>query len=538
MKEHQKCILCKKTTSSFNFKCKLPSMINIKKKKCIVCKKVSASFNFPGNKTLTHCFKCKEEGMENIHRRNCIKCKKDSASFNVVGSPAKYCSSCKTDDMINVCMIRCTVCKNIGASYTLIGNATPTHCFKCKSNNMVNLRARICIVCKETTPSYKYPNDKGPPRHCFKCKLPGMYDCKHKKCVKCKDSSPIYNLPGEKAKYCINCKTDNMVDVLSKKCEWISEDGFETCSLFARFGFPLHGLSMCINHKKAGMMRSPNKRCFKKGCTGKVEYGIKIPFHCFEHKGQEDINLIQRDCLKCGRIETVNEEQICINFCLKDVKGYRAYKKNIKTKEERVVEVLNKECGIPSSVDSVIQTISGKKNKSRPDIVYNCKTHIVIVECDEFAHRTEKKIDEDNRMRNVYRSFEGKPVVFVRFNPDIFRDSKGTIAPVPQKEKEEMLVSWVKTLRKTIPKNPLSVLYLYYNGYKKSDGLLVIDPDDEKEYHCTLCNKYFYIESVFRLHTSRCCLGTPKIIKKEELSHTCMSKQSYLESKNLVGVEC
>ena len=38
----------------------------------------------------------------------------------------------------------------------------------------------------------------------------------------------------------------------------------------------------------------------------------------------------------------------------------------------------------------------------------------------------------------------GIPLIFIRYNPDKFKDSKGTHCNLPQAKREELLIKWLK----------------------------------------------------------------------------------------------
>jgi len=64
----------------------------------------------------------------------------------------------------------------------------------------------------------------------------------------------------------------------------------------------------------------------------------------------------------------------------------------------------------------------------RPDIKIDAGTHFVIVEVDEDQHRQYDSSCEIVRMLNIYQA-EGMRCVFLRYNPDVFRDENGITYP-------------------------------------------------------------------------------------------------------------
>lgn len=61
----------------------------------------------------------------------------------------------------------------------------------------------------------------------------------------------------------------------------------------------------------------------------------------------------------------------------------------------------------------------------RPDFVWELQTHIVILENDENQHKNMAYSCDTRRMVDIVNNYGGRPVVFIRFNPDHvkYRDS-------------------------------------------------------------------------------------------------------------------
>ena len=75
--------------------------------------------------------------------------------------------------------------------------------------------------------------------------------------------------------------------------------------------------------------------------------------------------------------------------------------------------------------DSIINIVC---NLYRPDRIYDCNTHFVVVECDEYQHKNKSfcssyrdlKHAELSRMHEIQNAC-GLPCIFLRWNPDNFR---------------------------------------------------------------------------------------------------------------------
>jgi hypothetical protein len=112
----------------------------------------------------------------------------------------------------------------------------------------------------------------------------------------------------------------------------------------------------------------------------------------------------------------------------------------------------------PYKMDGTIN--NGRHVLSKPDFIYYCMNHCVIIECDEYQHRKKNRMEEITRMINIAGALY-KKTIFIRFNPDEW--SKGI---VPIEEKYRVLEA---SLRKYLDLTNLeefpavSAEYLYYN---------------------------------------------------------------------------
>ena len=70
--------------------------------------------------------------------------------------------------------------------------------------------------------------------------------------------------------------------------------------------------------------------------------------------------------------------------------------------------------------------VSDGCSRRRPDVVIELFTHVVIVECDETQHRGRGYSCENKRTMELFQDFGDRPIVFIRFNPDSYRDESGT----------------------------------------------------------------------------------------------------------------
>lgn len=175
----------------------------------------------------------------------------------------------------------------------------------------------------------------------------------------------------------------------------------------------------------------------------------------------------------------LNKEGICINFCSMEEMD-RMMKKRVKKHEEKVENLLREEIDIPFTYrDEVVDRVCSNK---RPDFVYHCGTHVVIVEVDEDQHKSYKctvygdnkegKMKGENiRMFEIAQSFDGLPVVFLRYNPDNYKTG-GVLGKYGMSKRHDLLVKWIrKCLREKM--DGFKVKYLFYDEFNESDGSFI-----------------------------------------------------------------
>lgn len=221
-------------------------------------------------------------------------------------------------------------------------------------------------------------------------------------------------------------------------------------------------------------------RCTPRGFVRKTLN--TAPDTCETHSKTDYILLTERHCNQCQRLDVLNTQGVCVNFCSLDELD-RKYKKHLKQKEDAIRKLFQKELQLDQTViqtweDSVVDSSCTRR---RPDFVFHCGTHVVIVEVDEHQHksysncgstREEKNRGENRRMFEIFQSFQSLhtdsviPVLFIRYNPDAYT-IQGRKGKTSDKQRRETLVRWVQQSLgvdhlKSVP-DPFSVLYLYFD---------------------------------------------------------------------------
>jgi len=153
---------------------------------------------------------------------------------------------------------------------------------------------------------------------------------------------------------------------------------------------------------------------------------------------------------------------LCFEYCVSD----EFFQRHKHKKELKVVTLLKNE--IEQAFHSLDRPLESACNRKRPDIVYDCNTHLVIVEIDERQHRYYSC--ERRRLLEVVQS-AGMPTFWIRYNPDEFMSMNdlGEQLRVFESERHKVLVRWI---RHAIASSPdgisdfIRVVYLFYDGYR------------------------------------------------------------------------
>ena len=348
-------------------------------------------------------------------------------------------------------------------AYNKPGETKGRFCVDHKHDGMMNVKDKTCEHpgC-ETLPSYNQPNEtKG--RFCFNHKHDGMVNvvsktCEHPGCA----TLPSYNQAGEtKGRFCFLHKETGMVNVVSKTCE---HPGCETRS---RYNIPGQNAAWCNTHKKSGMIVNPNKRCGEKKCKEYALYGTFRAEFCESHcDPSTHINWMEKECASCRLMNILNKNSLC-QFCEPDM-----FNKTRLAKQNFVKRWLDNNGFKYDSCDTVIE--HAECGKERPDFVFDCGTHVVILEVDEHQHRERAEECECTRMVNIFQSFGGLPVKFVRYNPDKYKKNGRAMNPAVG-TRMNVLRTHLEYALKDEPVSLLSVKHLFYNNERETTVFNPID---------------------------------------------------------------
>lgn len=479
--EHQKCgmdnvvsrmcLTCKKVQPTYNKPeetkplycsgCALEGMVNVKDNKCKTCNKIIATFGYKGGKA-EYCSADQLPNMIDVTKDYCIEPECNiGASFNFRDvKPYLYCSEHALEGMVNNKLVMCTKCLKTSASYGTDGKLEC--CKQCKTPEMTKIRKVKRCKFKEKeddeecphVPSYGYENGKI--EYCKKHALKNMVDLKHDMCH-C-GTIATFNVPGEKiGLYCKKDAKPGMIDVTAPRCD---------CGTTAGFGFPGQSPTKCAKDKIIGMISNPTKRCAKTPCKEIAIYGNNKAIHCEEHKEPNEYNLIEKECKSCNLLTFLNEKELC-GFCDPTmIKTFRL------AKQKEVKSILDANNLKYTLYDKVIDSQCGYE---RPDFLFDCNTHFVVIEVDENQHRQNEC--EDVRMFNMSQTL-GMKTIFIRYNPDNYK-IQGKKQVTSKKKRHADLLKCLQTMKekKVEEIDFVSAIYLFYDDYdERTVSLEKIEP--------------------------------------------------------------
>jgi hypothetical protein len=454
----------------------LTEMENIVTKQCEIKEcKILGTFGFPEQSPK----RCKEHlilGMIDVKHSKCIfpNCA-TRPTFNYPGyNLALYCKKHSLTDMIDVLNNKCEVtgCQH-QPSFNFETEKTSIRCKTHKLDGMICLFQRCKFENCSKRANFNYEKEtKG--IYCYEHKKDGMSDVTHKKCNKCTKRAN-YNFTGLPPITCLNHKEEGMVCVTEKKCE--------TCLINkASFGPLFKTKKHCYEHKLTNEYRKNNPICSEDDCLEKAFYTndkSNYPIRCENHKLVDGFNIIEKNCKNCNLLYFLNEEtglcDICNEFVINKIQ---------KVKETQVLNFLKTNGIIFISEDKIPE---GACSKYRPDAVIDYKYFIVIIEIDEHQHKYYLKNCETTRMIQLHQDYGGIPVLFIRYNPDIYyiKNENGKKEKIkPSNKRLNILLNFLKTLdnlKNEYEKNvgnklsSLSVCYLFYNNF---DGKIKIEDID------------------------------------------------------------
>jgi len=218
------------------------------------------------------------------------------------------------------------------------------------------------------------------------------------------------------------------------------------------------------------MIVNPKQKCKAFGCKEQALWGSSSALnHCEAHKTDNEQNLVEGACASCGLPSVLDEKNNC-----QQCGEFGGIKRNFLVKQLRIKMLLQEKDIKTESYDKILD--GGICTKRRPDFVIDAPSHKIVLEVDEHQHRKTSPDSgyacEDLRMWEIAQAL-GMPTIFIRYNPDTYRDAKGVKQDPAPAVREKVLIGWLDWASKLPPTDNgddfLRVLYLYYDGHGRPE---------------------------------------------------------------------
>jgi hypothetical protein len=324
--------------------------------------------------------------------------------------------------MINVMSRKCAFiggCKII-ACFNFENEKIGIFCDIHKDPRMVEVHTIKClsIGCR-VRPSYNYKNEKKG-IYCVIHKDPGMVDVHSDICIDINcEFRASFNYSGEKIKlYCDKHKLPNMVYLYKRIC---IHNG---CNVSPSFNYKNEiNAIYCAIHKLPDMVDVISKICIFEGCNVNASCNYvneRVRLYCSEHKLPNMIDIMSKRCKTelCNvLVSNPNYEGYC-SRCFMYMFPDHKHAKNYKTKEKIMTDfILDKF----SEYDWILdKKINDGCSKRRPDMLLDLGNKVIIIECDEDAHKNYDCSCENKRIMEISQDLGHRNIIFVRFNPDSY----------------------------------------------------------------------------------------------------------------------
>lgn len=434
------------------------NMINLKKKCSFPNCPIIPIFGDPKNKTLKFCRQHKSDTMVNIISKLCENeiCNKRPSYGFPESKIAQFCKDHIKEGMVDVTHPKCesTGCPKL-PTFGIPGTKIANFCKEHKSEIMMDIKSKKCIYpgC-DKQPSFGKKETKVV-EFCAEHKTEDMVDLKSKKCNEegCPKMPNYGYKDNKKIMWCKEHKKEDMIDIKHIMCH---------CGSRASYGKLFQQKLHCALHKNNNEFMKNNPKCEAKDCKVRPFYSDNnYPKRCESHQKEGDSNIVEIKCNSCGLLNFINNSLGLCNDCFE----YKE-KKIHKVKEKEVIDFISHNGFEFVSTDKSVDF--GCSNR-RPDGIIDFKYFSVCLEVDENQHKSYACECEQGRMVQIHQDFGGTPVLFIRYNPDVYVDHFGK-KNKPDTKRLRTLLDVLNGLKNRINlyekwDDPLSVIYLFYDGF-------------------------------------------------------------------------
>jgi hypothetical protein len=154
--------------------------------------------------------------------------------------------------------------------------------------------------------------------------------------------------------------------------------------------------------------------------------------------------------------------------------------RNYKTKEKEVSDCVKNT--FPDFTWITDKKVQDGCSSRRPDLLLDVGSHIIIVEVDENQHTGYDSSCENKRLMEISRDLQYRPIVFIRFNPDGYKNHEGIyinscwklnklgvlqIHPVKKQEWDNRIQCLLKQIGDwvgIVPNKTIEIIQMFYDN--------------------------------------------------------------------------
>jgi hypothetical protein len=176
------------------------------------------------------------------------------------------------------------------------------------------------------------------------------------------------------------------------------------------------------------MVDVKSKTCVE--CKTRPNYnkeGERTGLYCATHKKEGMINVKDQKCKSewCSTAVKDKYDGYCL-FCYIHLFPDKPITYNYKTKEYAVVDYVKSKFSTFSWTAD--KKVNGGCSRRRPDLLLDLGYQVIILEVDENQHIDYDCSCQNKRIMEISQDLGHRPIVFIRFNPDAFKQNNTIIS--------------------------------------------------------------------------------------------------------------
>ena len=284
--------------------------------------------------------------------------------------------------------------------------------------------------------------------------------------------------PDGRMSHCLKHASADMWAAPSRRC--VAED----CRRLAYYNVLGQTARYCPQHATANMVLHPRRQCQEPLCHQPATHGRpRAPEHCEVHRRPGDVGVLMKPCASCGLEALVSPDTAHCEDCDDFFHPYRRLKRS-----EMELKAALTQAGLTFVHDrAVAGGVCGARD--RPDFTLDLDFCYVLVENDERQHTSytcpvtcscppglRDCSCSQARMLDISAAL-GTPCIWLRFNPDAYRDAQGRPGRVPRTERHSALIAHIQALRQRGPaglRGFATVSYMYYSGQDNAEERILV----------------------------------------------------------------